>query len=52
MLQINEMLRAVMLWHQPINLVHLGWLYLGCAAICVGGYCFFAALRTTFADVL
>jgi lipopolysaccharide transport system permease protein len=51
-LQIIEMLRAAMLWRQPVNLLHVGWLYLGCGAICLASYMCFALLRSTFADVL
>jgi len=51
-LQIIAMLRNAMLWHQPLNLAHLGWLYAGCGIICMLGYACFALLRSTFADVL
>jgi lipopolysaccharide transport system permease protein len=51
-LQIIEMLRDSLLWDRPIHLGHLGWLYLGSAAICLVGYASFAALRSSFSDVL
>jgi lipopolysaccharide transport system permease protein len=51
-LQVNELLRNAMLWHQPVNLSHVVWLYVGCTAICMFGYACFALLRSTFADVL
>jgi lipopolysaccharide transport system permease protein len=51
-LQIIVMLRNAMLWRQPLNLAHVGWLYVGCGAICMLGYACFALLRYTFADVL
>ncbi|HWA08439.1 MAG TPA: ABC transporter permease [Opitutaceae bacterium] len=47
-----DLLRDALLWNHPINLGHLGWLYLGSAVICLLGYASFAALRSSFADVL
>ena len=47
-----ELLRAALLWHQPVNLLHLGYLYgIGLVA-CLVGYACFAALRPSFSDVL
>jgi lipopolysaccharide transport system permease protein len=51
-LQLIEMLRDSLLWDRPIHLGHLGWLYLGSAVICLVGYACFAALRSSFSDVL
>jgi ABC-type polysaccharide/polyol phosphate export permease len=47
-----ELLRDVMLWHQPVNYVQLGWLYLTGLVACVLGYACFATLRSSFSDVL
>jgi lipopolysaccharide transport system permease protein len=51
-LQVNELLRNAMLWHRPVNLAHVAWLYVGCGAFCMFSYACFALLRSTFADVL
>lgn len=51
-LQLIEMLRDCLLWDRPLHLDHLAWLYVGSAAICLVGYACFAALRSSFSDVL
>jgi lipopolysaccharide transport system permease protein len=47
-----ELLRSVMLWQQPVNFLHLGWLYATGIGVCLLGYACFASLRPSFADVL
>lgn len=47
-----ELLRNVMIWHEPVNSTHLSWLYLTGVASCLAGYACFASLRSSFADVL
>jgi lipopolysaccharide transport system permease protein len=47
-----ELLRNAMLWQQPMNYVHLGWLYATSLAVCMLGYACFSSLRSSFADVL
>ena len=47
-----ELLRSILLWHEPVNLLHLGWLYAISLAVCLFGYACFASLRPSFADVL
>lgn len=51
-LQTIELLRDVLLWDQPANLVHLGGLYLAGGLVFLIGHACFASLRPTFADVL
>jgi lipopolysaccharide transport system permease protein len=47
-----EMARDTVMWHQPVNLMHLG--YLGCTgvAICILGHWCFRKTSPAFADVL
>lgn len=47
-----ELLRDVMLWHEPVNFLHLTWLYGTSIAVCMLGYACFTSLRSSFADVL
>jgi lipopolysaccharide transport system permease protein len=47
-----ELARNAVLWHQPINLVHLGYVYGFAAVVCVLGYGLFRKMSPAFADVL
>ncbi len=47
-----ELMRNVMLWHEPVNLLYLGWLYFAGVVTCLLGYACFSSLRSSFADVL
>jgi len=47
-----ETARGAALWHQPMNLRHLGFLYLSGVLICYVGYYTFRRLKPAFADVL
>jgi len=47
-----DALRDVLLWHRPINLHHLGYLYAISLTICWLGHLFFRRMRPIFADVL
>ena len=47
-----ELARDVALWHQPLNLVRLGYLYAFGLAACYLGYYAFGRMKPAFADVL
>jgi lipopolysaccharide transport system permease protein len=47
-----EQARSVVLWHQPLNLHHLGFLYLSGLAVFGLGHTVFSRLKPAFADVL
>lgn len=47
-----ELARDAVLWHQPINLNHLGYLYAFGLMACFAGYAVFRRLKPAFADVL
>lgn len=47
-----ELARAAALWHQPLNFVHLGYLYGVGLAACYVGHAFFRRMKPAFADVL
>ncbi len=51
-LQAIDLLRDALLWDHPVNLSHVGWLFLGSGAVCLLGYACFASLRSSFSDVL
>ena len=47
-----ELTRDAVLWHRPINLTHLGYLYAFSVVLCYLGYATFRKLKPAFADVL
>lgn len=47
-----ELARDAVLWRQPLNLMHLGYLYGFGLAACVVGHAVFRRLKPAFADVL
>lgn len=47
-----EMARGAVMWHQPVNLTHLGYLSLVGFAACVIGHWCFRRISPAFADVL
>lgn len=51
-LQAIRLCRETLLWHYPVDLPLLGWLYVAGAIVFVTGYACFAWLRPSFADVL
>ena len=52
LLQAVELSRDALLWHRPLNSIHLAYLYgFGIAAFILGS-AFFQKLKPTFADVL
>ncbi len=50
--QIIELLRDALVWQQPIDLAHLGWLYASSLLTCLVGFACFASLRPSFSDVI
>jgi lipopolysaccharide transport system permease protein len=51
-LQAIRLCRETLLWHHPVDLLLLGWLYAAGVAVFAAGYACFAWLRPSFADVL
>jgi lipopolysaccharide transport system permease protein len=51
-LQVIELTRGTLLWHQPMDFVSLGCLYAAGLAVFLLGHACFVTLRPTFADVL
>jgi lipopolysaccharide transport system permease protein len=51
-LQTVQLVRAALLWHQPINLACLGYTYAAGAAVFLAGSWFFKKTQSAFADVL
>jgi lipopolysaccharide transport system permease protein len=47
-----ELARDAVLWHHPLNLHHLFYLYAFGFAVCYLGYAFFRKMKPAFADVL
>lgn len=47
-----ELTRDAVLWHRPVNLTHLGYLYGISLLTCYLGYAAFRKLKPAFADVL
>jgi lipopolysaccharide transport system permease protein len=47
-----EMTRDALLWHRPVNLHHLGYIYAVGLVACYLGYAAFRRMRPAFADVL
>lgn len=47
-----ELARNTVLWHEPIRLTHLGYLYGVALVSCYAGYAVFRRLKPAFADVL
>jgi lipopolysaccharide transport system permease protein len=47
-----EMTRDALLWHRPINLAHLAYIYVVGLSACYLGYTAFRRMRPAFADVL
>jgi lipopolysaccharide transport system permease protein len=47
-----EMTRDALLWHRPVNLHHLAYIYAVGLAACYLGYAAFRRMRPAFADVL
>jgi len=52
LLQTVQLARCALLWHQPINLLCLGYTYAIGAAVFFAGSCFFKKTQSAFADVL
>ncbi len=52
LLQVVDIARHVLLWHDPMPWARLGYVYaLGAAVLLAGGFCF-GALRRSFAEVI
>lgn len=47
-----ELARNSVLWHLPVNLTHLGYLYAVSIVLCILGYGLFRRVSPAFADVL
>jgi len=47
-----ESARDILLWHRPVNLHHLAYIYVVSFGVCYLGYAAFRRLRPAFADVL
>lgn len=47
-----EQARNAVLWHRPVNLSHLGYLYIFGIGACMLGYFVFRRLKPAFADVI
>lgn len=47
-----DLTRDAMLWHRPVNGVHLAYIYGFSLAVCYLGYAVFRQMRSAFADVL
>ncbi len=47
-----ELARDAALWSKPINLAHLGYMYVVGLAVCFLGYAAFSKMKPAFADVL
>lgn len=47
-----ELARNAVLWHEPLRIAHLVYLYLFGTLACYGGYAIFRRLKPAFADVL
>jgi lipopolysaccharide transport system permease protein len=47
-----ELCRDALLWHRPLNLTHLGYLYAFAAVVCYLGHSAFRRMKPAFADVL
>lgn len=52
LLQILDLGRRVVLWHEPMAWVRLGYIYLVAAVILMAGYACFMLLRRSFAEVI
>ena len=52
LLQTVQLARSALLWHQPINLLGLGYTYAVGTAVFFGGSWFFKKTQSAFADVL
>lgn len=52
LLQIVDLARNVVLWHQPMPLHKLGYIYACAAVVFTGGAVFFALLRRSFAEAI
>lgn len=52
LLQILDLSRRVVLWHQPMDWVRLGFVYAVGIAVLVLGYAIFMILRRSFAEVI
>jgi lipopolysaccharide transport system permease protein len=47
-----DLARDALLWHRPVNFVHLGYIYFASFAACYIGHAAFRKMRPAFADVL
>ena len=47
-----DLTRDALLWHRPVNLTHLGYVYGFSLAACYVGYAAFRKMKPAFADVL
>lgn len=52
LLHIVELLRQALLWHRPVDLVAVGWLWVAGVVLCWLGYALFVRAKPAFADVL
>jgi lipopolysaccharide transport system permease protein len=52
LLQTVQLARAALLWHQPIDLLWLGYTYAAGAVVFFAGHWFFRKTQSAFADVL
>jgi len=47
-----EAARDCVIWHEPVNLTHLAYLYASGLILCIVGHAVFRSLKPAFADVL
>lgn len=52
LLQIVDLARRVVLWHEPISLAKLGFVYACAVVVLAAGTIFFSLLRKSFAEVI
>lgn len=47
-----DLTRDAVLWHRPLNMAHLAYIYAAGLLVCYAGYAAFKRMRPAFADVL
>jgi lipopolysaccharide transport system permease protein len=52
LLQIVDLARHTVLWHQPLDFAKVGYVYAVATVVLMGGAAFFALLRRSFAEVI
>lgn len=52
LIHTNDLARQALLWHQPLNLVHLAYTWLAGAAVFAGGMAFFRLTKRSFPEAL